>query len=64
LNLVHVLNLMDENNPIDEIAGIEAQLEELAEVSEQCRKIIMVSNATIAGRRPIAALCDGRLIRI
>jgi hypothetical protein len=55
---------MDENNPIDEIAGIEAQLEELAEVSEQCRKIIMVSNATIAGRRPIAALCDGRLIRI
>jgi hypothetical protein len=46
---VDVLNLMDEDNPIDEIARIEAQLDELAEVSEQCRKIIMVSKAAIAG---------------
>jgi hypothetical protein len=49
VNLVDVLNLMDEDNPIDEIARIEAQLDELAEVSEQCRKIIMVSKAAIAG---------------
>src|SRR6202158_2371749 len=40
---------MDEENPIDEISRIEAQLEELAEVSERSRRIILLSKAAIAG---------------
>jgi hypothetical protein len=43
------LNLTDEDNLVDEISRIEAQLKELAEVSERCRKIILVSKAGIAG---------------
>jgi hypothetical protein len=31
-----VLNLTGEDNSIDEISRIEAQIEELAEVSERC----------------------------
>jgi hypothetical protein len=40
---------MDEDDPSDEISQIEARIEELAEISERCRKVILVSRAAIAG---------------
>ena len=41
--------MTDEDNPIDEISRIEAQIEELAGISERCQKIILVSKAAIVG---------------
>ena len=39
---------MAEDDEIDEISAIEARIEELAEVSERCRKIILASKIAIA----------------
>lgn len=40
---------VDDGDPSDAIAQIEARLEQLAERAEQCRKIIMFSKVAVAG---------------
>ena len=40
---------MIEDDPIDEISQVESRIEELAEIAERCRKIILASKAAIAG---------------
>jgi len=42
------LKAMAEDDETDEISAIEARIEELAEVSERCRKIILASKLAIA----------------
>ena len=42
------LNLMTEDDLTDEISQVEARIEALAEIAEQCRKIILASKAAIA----------------
>src|SRR3954453_12549225 len=43
------LNPMDQDDAVDEMSQIEARIEELAELAERCRKVIVVSRAAIAG---------------
>lgn len=40
---------MTEDDPLDEISQIEAQIEELAEVAGRCRRFVLASQAAIAG---------------
>jgi hypothetical protein len=47
---------MAEDDPTDEISAIEARVEELAEIAERCRKIILASKVAIAGSVAVLVL--------
>ena len=40
---------MTDDDPTDEISEIEARIEELAEIAERCRKVILASKIAIGG---------------
>ena len=40
---------MNEDDPTDEIADLEARIEQLAEIAARCRKIILGSKVAISG---------------
>ena len=40
---------MTDDDPTDEISQIEARIEELAEIAERCRKVILASKIAIGG---------------
>jgi hypothetical protein len=43
------LTLKDEDSPIDAISQLEARLDELSEIAERCREMMLISKAAIAG---------------
>ena len=51
---------MTEDDPLDEISQIEAQIEELAEVAGRCRRFVLASQAAIAGGFGLLLVGDGR----
>ena len=43
------MSTLTDDAPTDEISDIEARIEELAEVAERCRKVILASKIAIGG---------------